>query len=165
MNRFLIIVLTTFLAGSIPARADDQGMLLVNSARLQIGKTVSYDPAYRSMSYPNGDVPIKTGVCSDVIVRAFRAGLGLDLQELVHEDMKQNFHLYPNNWGLRSTDRNIDHRRVLNLRTFFERKGWAVRASENPADYKPGDILICIVPPNLPHIMIVSDRKTLLSRP
>jgi len=75
-------------------------MLLVNSARLQIGKTVSYDPAYRSMSYPNGDVPIKTGVCSDVIVRAFRAGLGLDLQELIHEDMKKNFHLYPNNWGL-----------------------------------------------------------------
>ncbi len=117
------------------------------------------------MSYPNGDVPIKTGVCSDVVVRAFRAGLGLDLQELVHEDMKKNFHLYPNNWGLRSTDRNIDHRRVLNLRTFFERKGWAIRASENPADYKPGDILTCIVPPNLPHIMIVSDRKTLLGRP
>lgn len=105
------------------------------------------------------------GVCSDVIVRAFRVALGLDLQKLVHEDMKQDFKRYPNNWSLESPDKNIDHRRVPNLQTYFKRRGWSVAVSKRTEDYKPGDLVTCTVPPNLPHIMVVSNKKTILGRP
>ena len=128
-------------------------------ARSQIGKTVRYDPEYRSLDYPNGDVPIDRGVCTDVVIRAMREAYHLDLQKLVHEDMKAAFSKYPQQWGLQKPDRNIDHRRVPNLRTFFRRKGWSLPVTQNAADYLPGDLITCIVPPNLPHIMIVSDRK------
>ncbi|HJQ38173.1 MAG TPA: DUF1287 domain-containing protein [Thermoanaerobaculia bacterium] len=126
---------------------------MLAGAKEQVGKTRSYDPSYRSISYPNGDVPLETGVCSDVIIRAFR-NAGIDLQVLVHEDMKRNFSAYPKKWGLRRTDTNIDHRRVLNLATFFRRKGRAVTG-----DYKPGDIVTWNLTPTLPHIGIVSDVK------
>ena len=131
---------------------------IVVAARAQIGKTVRYDPAYRSLEYPNGDVPIETGVCADVVVRALRASRALDLQKLVHEDMKAHFSSYPRKWGLSAPDKNIDHRRVPNLQTYFKRVGWEITVSTNTADFKPGDIVTCLVPPNLPHIMIVSDR-------
>jgi uncharacterized protein YijF (DUF1287 family) len=141
------------------------GSSIVSAAREQIGKTVRYDPAYRSIAYPDGDVPIDRGVCTDVVIRALRAGLGLDLQKSVHEDMKRHFGMYPKKWGLGSPDSNIDHRRVANLQTYFERKGYSVAVSKEADDYKPGDLVTCTVPPRLPHIMIVSDKKTLWGVP
>lgn len=133
---------------------------IVGAARSQIGVTVSYDPAYVALSYPGGDLPREKGVCSDVVIRALREGKKMDLQKLVHEDMKANFAKYPKIWGLRRTDRNIDHRRVPNLRTYFKRKGCVVPVTKKPGDYQPGDLVTCTVPPNLPHIMIVSDRRS-----
>jgi len=132
----------------------------VEAARSQIGVTVSYDPAYVAVDYPGGDVPSEKGVCSDVVIRALREGKKMDLQKLVHEDMKSNFAKYPKIWGLRRTDRNIDHRRVPNLMTYFKRKGYAIPVTQKAADYHPGDLVTCTVPPNLPHIMIVSDRRS-----
>jgi uncharacterized protein len=131
---------------------------IVRAARSQIGKTVRYAPAYQVLAYPNGDVPIETGVCTDVVVRALRASLGMDLQQLVHEDMARHFSRYPRNWGLKRPDKNIDHRRVPNLQVFFQRQGWEVGVSQKAEDYNAGDLVTCIVPPNLPHIMIVTDR-------
>ena len=105
------------------------------------------------------------GVCTDVIVRAFRAGLGLDLQMLVHEDMKRDFKKYPRNLGSGSPDKNIDHRRVANLQIYFDRRGWSIAVTNKAEDYKPGDLVTCIVPRDLPHIMIVSDKRTKSGRP
>ena len=166
MHRVLTSIVLIFLVGIAPVAAgSDVGMRLVSAAREQIGKTVNYDPAYQSMQYPNGDLPIEKGVCTDVIVRAFRAGLGLDLQILVHEDMKRDFKKYPRNWGLESPDKNIDHRRVENLQTYFKRRGWSVAVSNKADDYQPGDLVTCIVPPNVPHIMIVSDKESISGPP
>ncbi len=133
---------------------------IVAAAQKQIGVTVDYDPSYVALPYPGGDVPQETGVCSDVVVRALRQ-LGFDLQKEVHEDMKRNFPAYPSRklWGLRMPDKNIDHRRVPNLRTFFTRKGWAIPVTRNPADYQPGDIVTCLLGGPVTHIMIVSQRK------
>lgn len=132
----------------------------VLAARTQIGQTILYDPSYQALAYPNGDVPIERGVCTDVIIRAMRRAYNFDLQKRVHEDMKMNFSKYPQNWGLKRPDRNIDHRRVPNLQAFFTRQGWALEVSDKPEAYRPGDIVTCLVPPNLPHIMIVSDKKS-----
>jgi len=134
---------------------------IMQAARDQIGKTVGYEPGYRALNYPNGDVPIVAGVCTDVVIRALRVGLGLDLQRQVHEDMKRSFPSYPQIWGLKGPDRNIDHRRGPNLQTFFQRSGWALPVTKVARDYRAGDLVTCIVPPNLPHIMIVSDQTTL----
>jgi uncharacterized protein YijF (DUF1287 family) len=140
--------------------ADADPMLsLVEAARTQIGKTVVYDPGYRAIDYPGGDIPFDRGVCTDVVIRAARQALNIDLQQLVHEDMKQNFSEYPDNWGLKLPDKNIDHRRVPNLETFFTRQDWSLPVSDDKADYRAGDIVTCTVPPHLPHIMIVSDTK------
>lgn len=98
------------------------GEKIVEAARAQVGVTVGYDPAYVSLEYPDGDVPKESGVCTDVIVRALRKAMGKDLQKLVHEDMRSAFSEYPKIWGLKRPDRNIDHRRVPNLKTFFVRK-------------------------------------------
>jgi uncharacterized protein YijF (DUF1287 family) len=139
----------------------DTGAKIVDAARKQIGVTVSYDPAYTAMKYPGGDVAMERGVCTDVVIRALREGLGEDLQKLVHEDMKAHFAKYPKNWGLQGTDKNIDHRRVPNLMTFLKRKhtALAVAGLEDKGEFLAGDIITCTVPPHLPHIMIVSDRK------
>jgi len=131
---------------------------LVKAAESQIGVTLRYDPAYRQIAYPGGDVPRVMGVCTDVIVRAYRDGLGLDLQKLVHDDMRKAFSAYPKLWGLTSTDANIDHRRVPNLRTFFERKGAALPVSTRSTDYEPGDVVSQILSNGRPHIGIVSQR-------
>ena len=131
---------------------------LVKAAESQIGVTLTYDAGYRKITYPGGDVPREIGVCTDVIVRAYRDGLGVDLQKLVHEDMKKAFSAYPKLWGLTSTDRNIDHRRVPNLRTFFQRRGAAVAVSKSGADYKPGDIVSQVLPDGRPHIGLVSGQ-------
>src|SRR3989440_11422287 len=118
---------------SLPANSSPNLKVVINGVIDQVGKTTSYDPSYQKIDYPNGDVPIETGVCSDVIVRAFRKG-GIDLQQEVHEDMNANFSAYPTKWGLKSPDSNIDHRRVPNLMTYFARKGkslTSVAGSEN----------------------------------
>lgn len=130
---------------------------LAELARKQIGVTISYDPAYVSLSYPGGDVPMDRGVCTDVVIRAMRQK-GIDLQQEVHEDMSKHFGSYPKNWGLHKPDRNIDHRRVPNLQTYFTRRGWSLPVTDNPADYRPGDIVTCRVTSGRPHIMIVSNH-------
>jgi len=150
-----------FLASlCVGANLAAQSTNLVTAARAQIGKTVRYDPAYRKLDYPNGDVPLESGVCTDVVIRALRSGPGIDLQQRVHEDMKQNFAQYPKNWGLRKPDPNIDHRRVPNLQTYFKRSGWEIEAKDGVRTFQAGDLVTCIVPPNLPHIMIVSDKSS-----
>ena len=160
MSKTLKYILVSFLAvGFIENAPYKTGKIFVKAARTQIGKTVLYDSSYRVLDYPNGDLPIDRGVCTDVIIRAMRAALNIDLQALVHEDMKVNFSKYPQKWGLKHPDSNIDHRRVPNLRTFFKRRGWSLAVSDKAEDFSPGDIVTCIVPPNLPHIMIVSDKK------
>ena len=136
-----------------PARAD-AAPSLVAAARAQIGVTTIYDPAYAQLAYPMGDVPRERGVCCDVVIRALRDALNADLQQLVHEDMRAHFGKYPGLWGLTSTDRNIDHRRVPNLRRYFERRGMELAAG---SDVLPGDFVTMTVPPNLPHIAVVSD--------
>ena len=128
------------------------------AAHAQVGQTLSYDPAYRRIAYPGGDVPLSTGVCTDVVIRSFRA-VGLDLQVLVHQDMKANFASYPRNWGLRRPDTNIDHRRVPNLQTFLKRKGKSVAVTRRAADYLPGDIVTWRLSSGVPHIGIVSNRR------
>jgi uncharacterized protein YijF (DUF1287 family) len=120
---------------------------------------VSYDPTYFKISYPNGDVPSDKGVCTDVVVRAYRK-IGVDLQRLVHEDMKVNFTHYPKIWGLKTTDTNIDHRRVPNLMTYFSRQGSVLKISNEAAQYKPGDIVTWDLGRNTPHIGIVINRKS-----
>ena len=132
---------------------------IVAAARNQIGRTVTYDPAYVRLNYPRGDIPIDRGVCTDVVIRALRDAIDSDLQQLLHEDMKSAFSAYPTIWGLRKPDRNIDHRRVPNLRRYFERTNCSLGVTQNKQDYLPGDIVTCRVS-NAPHIMIVSDRKT-----
>ena len=132
---------------------------IVAAARQQIGVTTVYDPAYVGLSYPGGDVQKERGVCTDVVIRALRKGAAMDLQQLVHEDMRVAFNSYPKNWGLKKTDKNIDHRRVPNLRRFFERRQFEVKPSEGSTAYQPGDFVTCPVG-NRPHIMIVSDRKS-----
>ena len=140
-------------------------LAIVEAARSQIGVTTAYDPSYSSLDYPNGDVPSEKGVCTDVVIRALRKGKNIDLQKEVYLDMKANFSKYPKIWGLKRTDRNIDHRRVPNLMTYFKRKDYAIKVSENKDDYKVGDLVTCIVPPNLPHIMVVSNKKALDGTP
>ncbi|MEZ5937192.1 MAG: DUF1287 domain-containing protein [Hyphomonadaceae bacterium] len=134
-------------------------MKLVAGARAQIGVTTIYDPAYVRLDYPMGDVPIERGVCSDVVVRAFRSG-GVDLQQVMHEDMRAHFSAYPKIWGLKRPDRNIDHRRVPNLEVFFARKGGEAPVTSSPDDYLPGDIVTWrLTGSGLPHCGVVSDRR------
>lgn len=134
---------------------------LSNAAISIIDKNVVYTPDYVSIKYPNGDVPAKTGVCTDVVIRAYRK-LGVDLQKEVHEDMKTNFNKYPNlkKWGLKTTDTNIDHRRVPNLEVFFERKGKKLAVTQNPNDYKTGEIVTWMIGGKLPHIGIITNKKS-----
>ena len=127
---------------------------LVQSALERVKHTVRYDPAYVILDYPNGDVPADTGVCTDEVIRSYRA-LGIDLQKLVHEDMRRAFAAYPQDWGLKSTDKSIDHRRVPNLQTFFKRRGAALPVTQKAEDYLPGDLITCTVAGRLPHIAIV----------
>lgn len=132
---------------------------MVAAAIERTNHTVVYDGRYISIDYPGGDVPENIGVCTDVIVRAYRT-LGVDLQKLVHEDMKQNFTAYPSKriWGLSHPDKNIDHRRVPNLQVFFDRHGEKLKISRVAEDYNPGNLVTWMLPGNLPHIGIVSDR-------
>ncbi len=163
--RLGVIAGTTLLGAAwlaVPAaRADADGgaAALVAAARKQVGVTVRYDPAYRRLDYPGGDVPPDRGVCTDVLVRAYR-GLGIDLQVLVHEDMTARFADYPKLWGLSRPDRNIDHRRVPNLAVFFARHGRTLPVTRAADDYAAGDIVTWRLPSGVPHIGLVSDRRS-----
>lgn len=148
-----------FLGFALAATAEPPPSLeLVQGARAQIGVTVLYDPAYRKLDYPGGDIPLDRGVCTDVVVRALRA-VDHDLQQLVHRDMRRAFKSYPQNWGLKRPDKNIDHRRVPNLRAYFRRQGKSLPVSDDPADYNAGDFVTWLVNGNLPHIGIVSTKR------
>lgn len=136
----------------------------VASARAQIGVTRFYDPAYVRLAYPGGDVAADRGVCTDVVIRALRSQ-GLDLQRAVHEDMRADFAAYPQLWGAAGTDRSIDHRRVPNLRRWFERQRWSRPPSARAADYRAGDLVTWTLPGGLPHIGIVSERRGWSGRP
>lgn len=133
---------------------------LIAAARQQVGVTRAYDPAYSTLAFPYGDVDRAKGVCTDVVIRAYRDAFGLDLQALVHADMKEAFGAYPRRWGLRRPDSNIDHRRVPNLQTFFARAGARLPLTAAPADWQAGDIFTSLIDRRLPHIGIVSDRKS-----
>lgn len=156
------IALQTFV--TLHAEAPAKASALIRAARSQIGQTVRYDPAYVALTYPGGDVPQDRGVCTDVVVRALRK-TGHDLQQLVHEDMAKNFEAYPKQWNLKRPDKNIDHRRVPNLMKYFTRRNMSLPLSQKAEDYQPGDLVTCIVPPNLPHIMLVSDKRSAEGRP
>ena len=132
---------------------------LSDAAILLTKDKVSYDPAYFKMEYPNGDVPKNKGVCTDVVIRAYRK-LGVDLQKNVHEDMAKNFSKYPKIWGLKKTDSNIDHRRVPNLQVYFSRFGKSLPVSEKASDYKTGDLVTWMINGKMPHIGIVTNRKS-----
>jgi uncharacterized protein len=134
---------------------------LVAAAVERTHHTVRYDPAYVRIPYPGGDVPADTGVCTDEIIRAYRA-VGVDLQKEVHEDMERNLSAYPRKWGWLSwhTDTNIDHRRVPNLMVFFSRKGEMLAITERAEDYAPGDLVTWDLGKNVPHIGIVVDQKS-----
>ncbi|MFD2206211.1 DUF1287 domain-containing protein [Kiloniella antarctica] len=137
------------------------GSSLAKAALERTDQSVIYDGSYHAMSYPGGDVPSDIGVCSDVVIRSYRA-LDIDLQKLVHEDMRASFDSYPKIWGLTSTDRNIDHRRVPNLRVFFTRHGQSIAPINDPTDYLPGDLVSWNLNESgsLPHIGIISDQKS-----
>ena len=130
---------------------------LVDAAIARLAHEVRYDGSYRALKYPMGDVPSHLGVCTDLVVRAYRA-VGVDLQVMVHEDMRKSFRAYPTRWGLTRPDRNIDHRRVPNLRRFLERQQAELPISDNAADYRAGDLVTWLLPGNLPHIGVVSSR-------
>jgi uncharacterized protein YijF (DUF1287 family) len=120
---------------------------------------VSYDPTYFNIPYPDGDVPADKGVCTDVIIRAYRK-MKIDLQKEVHEDMQANFSLYPKTWGLKKTDSNIDHRRVPNLMVYFTRKGIVKPISDKAEDYQPGDIVCWMLEGNLTHIGLIVNKRS-----
>lgn len=132
---------------------------LANAAIALTKDKVVYNGIYVSIPYPNGDIPKGQGICTDVIVRAYRK-LGIDLQKEVHEDMKTNFSKYPKTWGLKKTDTNIDHRRVPNLETFFTRKGQKLTVTKNPSDYKTGEIVTWMINDKMPHIGILTHLKS-----
>ncbi len=156
---FLTLLLLSVLPGNTFIFGEISPKKIVIAARAQIGVTLSYDPAYRRLDYPGGDVPQKTGVCTDVVIRALRHQ-GLDLQKEVFEDMRQNFSQYPKNWGNTKPDRNIDHRRVPNLMTWLARRGVNAPIHTDSKKYLPGDLVAWDLGSGQTHIGVVSDKKT-----
>ncbi len=133
--------------------------ILADSTLTLTKQIVRYDPSYFQLDYPNGDVPKGKGVCTDVVIRAYRK-IGIDLQKEVHEDMTSNFSKYPKYWGLSGLDKNIDHRRVPNLMTFFTRHGTTKPITTNAKDYSPGDIICWNLHGSVTHIGIVVKKKS-----
>jgi uncharacterized protein YijF (DUF1287 family) len=149
---FYLIISNSFCQVSFYERLSDSALELTRDH-------VQYDPAYFRIPYPNGDIPKNKGVCTDVIIRAYRK-LGIDLQKEVHEDMAAHFDLYPGNWGLSHPDKNIDHRRVPNLMVFFSRYGKVKPITANAKDYVPGDLVCWDLGDNITHIGIMVNRKS-----
>ncbi len=153
MKKFTILLIILLQTISFGQKNLSESAILITKDK------VTYDGAYFSIPYPNGDVPSDKGVCTDVVIRAYRK-LGIDLQKEVHKDMKANFNSYPKFWGMKRTDTNIDHRRVPNLMTFFSRKGKTLKKSQNPNDYKPNEIVCWKLSNGLTHIGIVVNKKS-----
>ena len=160
-THFVLLIVTLIILFPLHVYGDSLASSLVTAARSQIGVTTGYDPSYKRIDYPGGDVPKNGGVCTDVIIRAYRK-LGVDLQKRIHEDMIKAFEAYPSKriWGLDRTDRNIDHRRVPNQREFFSRKGESFPVSDALEKAYPGDLLTWMLSPGVPHIGIVSDKRS-----
>lgn len=146
----------TLLAVCAPSGVSADNADIVDAARSQIGVTTLYDPAYRKLRFPGGDVPPERGVCTDVIVRALRVARALDLQQRVNVDLRANWNAYPHRWGSRRPDANIDHRRVPNLMTYLERAGFALPHTQRAADYLPGDVVAWDLGGGILHIGIVT---------
>lgn len=159
MTKTLINILTFISTISIAVGQSGFYDRLADSTLTLTKQVVQYDPTYFRLSYPNGDVPKDKGVCTDVVIRAYRK-IGIDLQKEVHEDMKSNFSEYPKIWGLSKPDKNIDHRRVPNLMTFFTRHGTAKPITINSTDYLPGDIVCWNLGGSVTHIGVVVKRKS-----
>ncbi len=155
LNLAALVLAFPATAAFATAQADD----FVRAARSQIGVTRIYDGSYQKIGFPDGDVPLVRGVCTDVVVRAYRK-IGVDLQVLVHEDMKRAWTAYPKTWGLRAADPNIDHRRVPNLATFLKRHGRALAVGSDPGSFRPGDIVTWQLPSGVPHIGIVDAARS-----
>lgn len=154
-----LVAVSTGAVFAQPDRTVSQARALVDAAMARTRVAVRYDGAYLAINYPGGDVPDEIGVCTDLVIRAYRA-IGVDLQQAIHEDMALNFDSYPSSriWGLTGPDANIDHRRVPNLQTFFERFGASLAVTNRAEDYLPGDLVTWTLPGNLPHIGIVSEH-------
>ncbi|HEX2592909.1 MAG TPA: DUF1287 domain-containing protein [Rhizomicrobium sp.] len=157
---FCLVLAVAVFAAPAMAKTIPAANFLQAAAKLE-NPAVTFDSGYHRIAYPRGDVPANTGVCADVVVRAYR-GIGIDLQQRVHEDMTRNFALYPKQWGLHHPDSNVDHRRVLNLATFFRRQGAALNVTFDPRDYKPGDLVTWNLNPkgSTPHIGIVMAQRS-----
>lgn len=158
----IIVVLTTFSVLALTGTTTETLVTeLIQAAKERTQHSVRYDGSYRTIPYPNGDVPSHIGVCTDVVIRSYRK-VGIDLQQQVHEDITAHFNQYPSKriWGLTRPDPNIDHRRVPNLQAFFKRNGETLPVTDNPEDYRPGDLVTWMLPGNLPHIGIVIDKKS-----
>jgi uncharacterized protein len=159
-----VIMMTAMASVSIaqsPARPPHANFTeeLIRAAVAQTAVRVIYDGSYRRIPYPGGDVPGHIGVCTDLIIRAYRA-VGVDLQIQVHEDMTAAFALYPQLWGLSRPDANIDHRRVPNLQTYLHRRGAEIPVGRDADAYLPGDLVTWMLPGNLPHIGLVTDQRS-----
>ena len=155
----LILVACSPALSHPAAPTDTVARRLISAALERMDRQVTYDGSYRRIPYPGGDVPDHIGVCTDLIVRSYRA-IDIDLQVLVHEDMMEAFEEYPKIWGLEKPDPNIDHRRVANLRTFFSRQGAELTVTDASSDYQPGDLVTWRLPSGSPHIGLVIDRMT-----
>lgn len=160
MKKYPLVLLFLLSTLSLSVGQTSFSERLSNAALELTKQNVVYDPSYFSIAYPNGDVPPNKGVCTDVIIRAYRK-LDIDLQKEVHEDMKSNFDKYPKNWRLSTTDKNIDHRRVPNLMVFFKRNGTVKPISVDANKYLPGDIVCWNLGGGTTHIGLVADKKSL----
>jgi uncharacterized protein len=172
-RRHFIVAASTALTGSLVPLRNAMGQVpantaaptgtatakLIAAAQAQIGVTTRYNPAYERLAFPGGDVPMERGVCTDVVVRAYRVAFNADLQALINVDMTAAFSVYPRTWGLTAPDTNIDHRRVLNMQVFFRRKGAALPVPTTATDWQPGDLVTQTLANGRPHIGIVSDKR------
>lgn len=150
---------TVATAAPLPAQASTQLKQFLEAAVAQSKVTTGYDPSWVKIAYPNGDVPQETGVCSDVVVRAFRK-TGIDLQKEVHEDMARAWAVYPKRWGANGTDTNIDHRRVLNLMKYFDRQAKSLPLTQDRANYLPGDVIAWQLSDGVEHIGILTNYRS-----
>jgi uncharacterized protein YijF (DUF1287 family) len=157
----LVAITWSDVAGAQQSAPRDEAVTKLAAAAIERTRhRVTYDGSYHRLAYPMGDVPVNIGVCTDVVIRAYRSGLGIDLQQHVHEDMRRAFGEYPKIWGLSRPDPNIDHRRVPNLERFLKRHGETLPVTDNPDDYRPGDLVTWrLTGTGLPHIGIVTDRR------
>ena len=160
MKRILILLTLILFSNLSYSQSHINPKKISNAAISIIDSNIIYKGGYKQISYPNGDVDPSTGVCTDVVIRSLRK-LGLDLQKEIYEDMSENFHLYPKNWGLTKPDKNIDHRRVYNQMKYFERKDMSIPITDSPEDYLSGDIVAYDLGGGLTHIGIVIDRVSL----